>query len=216
MAHALRTTVDDFIEGLKAFERDLITRDKIRDYVDAMRLSSEALRPYTFFHQDHYTRNLLYKDGLFEVMAICWKPGQKTPVHTHNGSLGWMTVAQGAITIHNFHYLSCNAPENQNVIGMDCLAGATRLELERRETMDCVEDGPVALVDKLQTIHQMENRDPAQAGCVTLHVYSPPIESCVAFDLEHQRCFRRELHYDTRLGKVVPEDSPPSPHLYHL
>ncbi len=216
MPHALRTSVDDFIEGLRSFEQHLITKDKIAEYVDSMRLSAEALRPFTFFHQDHYTRNLLYKDPLFEVMVICWSPGQKTPIHTHNGSLGWMTVAQGEISIHNFHYLSCNAPQNQNVIGIDCLAGATRIELESKETIECAEGSPVATVDKLQTIHQMENHDPARAGCVTLHVYSPPIESCVAFDLDHQRCFRRSLRYDTQYGKPLPEEPAPSPRLNNL
>lgn len=215
MAHALRTTIDDFIEGLKSFEQEAITKERLRDYVDAMRLSADALRPYTFFHPDHYTRNLLYRDSLFEVMTICWSPGQKTPIHTHNGSLGWMTVSQGQVSIHNYHYLSCNAPENQNVIGMDCLAGATHIELESRETVTCFENAPVATVDKLQTIHQMENAEPSPAGCVSLHIYSLPIESCVAFDLEKQRCFRRSLRYDTRFGKLV-DDAAPSPRLYSL
>jgi hypothetical protein len=51
MAHALRTSVEDFIEGLKSIEQGLITRDLVCDYVNSMRLSAEALKPYIFFNK---------------------------------------------------------------------------------------------------------------------------------------------------------------------
>jgi len=213
MPHALRTSIEDFIEGLKSFERDAITTERVRQYMNAARLSAEALKPYTYFRDDFYTRNLIYKDALFEVMAICWNPGQKTVVHTHNGQLGWMAQIQGHVAIHNYKYVSCNTPENQNVVGMDCLGGATHIELDRVGTEVCSESGHISTVDKLQTIHQIENTDKARAGCISLHVYSLPIESCIAFDLEHQRCFRRTLHYYSRYGKVEieVEEKPANP-----
>jgi cysteine dioxygenase len=209
MSHPLRTSVDDFVQGLKSFERDLITKELVRQYVDTMRLTPEALKPYTFFREGHYTRNLIFKDDLFEVMTICWKPGQKTVIHTHNGQLGWMSVAQGEVAVHNYRYVSCNAPENQNVIGIDCLGGATRIELERLRTDECSVRGGIVTVDKLQTIHQIENEDKALAGCISLHIYSKPFDSCVAFDLEKHRCFRRTLHYFSQYGKVEVEVEEP-------
>lgn len=208
MPHALRTTVEDFIEGLKNFERDLITQARVRDYVDAMRLSPEALKPYTYFNDQIYTRNLLYRDPLFEVMAICWKPGQKTAIHTHNGQLGWMSIAQGEVGVHNYKYVSCNCPENQNVVGMDCLAGASHIELNRLESVHCAPENNIYCVDKLQSIHQIENSDSAKAGCISLHIYSLPIDSCVAFDLANQRCTRRTFNYYSRYGKVEVEVEP--------
>jgi cysteine dioxygenase len=112
-----------------------------------------------------------------------------------------MSMVQGEVDVHNYHYLKCNKPENQNVVvGMDCLAGATQIDMERIGTMHCVPGGDVNTVDKLQTIHQIENADPARSGCISLHVYSPPIDSCVAFDLEHQSCFRRTLRYTSEYG----------------
>jgi len=207
MTHPLRTTVDDFVEGLKNFERaeDHITTERVRTYVDSMRLSAKELEPFVYFRDDFYTRNLVYRDPLFEVMVICWKPGQKTAIHTHNGQLGWMSIPQGEVEVHNYKYVTCNAPENQNVVGMDCLGGATHIELDRLSTHVCSEFAPIYTVDKLQTIHQIENRDPASAGVVSLHVYSTPFDSCIAFDLEKQRCFRRTLHYYSRYGKVEIE-----------
>src|SRR5258708_29193389 len=149
MPHALHTSVEDFIEGLKGFEREYITKERIAEYMDATRLSAKALAPFTFFRDGCYTRNLIYRDPLFEVMTICWAPGQKTTIHTHNGQLGWMTVAQGDLAVHNYRYVRCNAPENQNVIGIDCLGGATEIELERLSTEECSDHGSVITVDKL-------------------------------------------------------------------
>lgn len=58
-------------------------------------------------------------------------------------------------------------------------------------------------VDKLQTIHQIENADIAGSGCVSLHVYSKPFDSCVAFDMEGHHCFRRTLKYYSSDGKIL-------------
>ena len=205
MSHPLRTSVEDFVEGLKSLEKQSITTEVVARYMDQMRLSAEALRPYTYFRESFYTRNLVFRDHLFEVMAICWLPGQITPIHTHNGQLGWMTIAQGEIAVHNYRYVRCNCPDHMNVVGMDCLAGATQIDLDRLETMVCSDSGPVYTVDKSQTIHQIDNSDKARSGCVSLHVYSLPIDSCVGFDMEHQRCFRKTLHYYSRYGKVEVE-----------
>ncbi len=215
--HPLRTTVDDLIEGLKKFEHDLITKDAVLEFMQATRVSCEALRPFTFYSDNFYTRNLIYRDRLFEVMIICWKPGQKTAVHTHNGQLGWMAIAQGEVAVHNYKYLSCNTPGNQNVVGIDCLGGASHIELERCGTELCGDDGRISTVDKLQTIHQIENTAPAASGCISLHVYSLPIESCIAFDLEKQHCYRRTLRYFSRYGKVELElEAPLAERLYQV
>jgi len=209
MSHPLRSTVQDLVEGLKSFERDLITLEAVRTFMQNVQLPIDSLNPYIHFSDDSYTRNLIYRDQLFEVMTICWKPGQLTTIHTHNGQLGWMTVPQGEIAVHNYRYLGCNAPERQNVVGLDCLAGATQLELERLRTDSCTESSPVYCVDKLHTIHQIENLESSTHGVVSLHVYSLPIDSCVAFDLEHQRCYRRTLNYFSRYGIVEVETEQP-------
>ncbi len=211
MTHPLRTTVEDFVAGLKSLERDVISKERIAEFMDASRLSAAALAPYAYFSDHYYTRNLIHRDGLFELMVIAWRPGQKTPVHTHNGQLGWMDVPQGEVEVHNYKYVDCNAPENQNVIGIDCTGGATRIHLDPLETLHCAEGGAISTVDKIQTIHQIENRDPAKAGAISLHLYSLPFDSCITFDLEHQRCYRKTLSYYSRYGKIVEVEVEASP-----
>ena len=59
----------------------------------------------------------------------------------------------------------------------------------------------MALVDKKRTIHQVvtKGKEPA----VSLHIYSKPIDSCVAFDLSRGVCYRRDFTYHSEYGKVV-------------
>jgi cysteine dioxygenase len=119
-----------------------------------------------------------------------------TPLHTHNGQLGWMTMLEGKLVVENYHKVRCNAADNQQVVGMDCLAGATEIEMEHVDNELAVPGGPLNTVDKTQTIHRIRNLAEWNERAVSLHVYSRPIDSCVVFDLEAHRCFRRNLKYD--------------------
>src|SRR5215467_16015221 len=158
-------SVDDFIDRLRSFERSLITRDCVLDLCSSVRITDSSLAPYVYFDDAFYTRNLIYRDELFEVMTICWQPGQKTAIHTHNGQLGWMTVSQGEVLTHEYHHERCNAPENQNVVNIDCLGGATELQIDKIRTVSCAEGTGMVTVDKLQTIHQIENA--GRTGCIS-------------------------------------------------
>src|SRR5450759_1044790 len=102
--HALRTTVGDVVAGLRELEKDFITKARTLEYLTEVQLRAEALVPYTFWSEKQYTRNLLYRDDNFEMLVLCWLPGQKTPIHTHNGQLGWMAVIQGEVAVHHYRY----------------------------------------------------------------------------------------------------------------
>ncbi|HKC10851.1 MAG TPA: cysteine dioxygenase family protein [Vicinamibacteria bacterium] len=208
--------VGRFVETLCSFQNEPITRDRILNYLRETAVDRSTLDPFVHFLPDAYTRNLIHRDELMEVMAVCWQPGQRTVIHTHNGQLGWMSVERGALAVINYKWLGCNASDNQNVVGMDCLAGATELDIDRREVQECFPGGPVNTVDKVQTIHQVvvQGREPV----ISLHVYSRPIDSCVAFDLEKRTCYRRALSFYSRYGQVVVREGdlaasplPPSP-----
>jgi cysteine dioxygenase len=194
-------SVSDLVGTLRSLEAAPITRDRVLGYLQEVALDRASLDPFVHFRDDIYTRNLIFRDELFEVMAVCWQPGQRTVIHTHNGQLGWMSVEKGALAVINYKWLGCNAADNQNVVGLDCLAGATELDLERRDVQECSPGGAVNTVDKVQTIHQVvvQGREPV----ISLHVYSRPNDSCVAFDLENRRCYRRPLAFYSRYGKVV-------------
>jgi cysteine dioxygenase len=67
----------------------------------------------------------------------------------------------------------------------------------------------VNTVDKVQTIHQVIVQ--GKEKVVSLHVYSRPIESCVAFDLEKRVCYRRTLSFYSKYGQVVLNEGDVAP-----
>lgn len=195
--------IDDFVDQLRSAEDGPITRDHIMDLCDSVRISDASLAPYLKWDSSFYTRNLIYRDPLFEVMTICWEPGQRTAVHTHNGQLCWMITHRGALKVVDYKWLGCDHPEYQNVVDIDCMAGSDHIQLDRIREVDAVAGGPVLTADKLQTIHQLFNAGDPRERAVSIHVYSRPIDSCVAFDMASQRCYRRELAYFSEYGEVV-------------
>lgn len=211
-------SIDDFVSRIRTFEQGLITRDSVLDYCSSVQISDASLAPYVFFDDHFYTRNMIYRDDLFEVMTICWQPGQRTSVHTHNGQLCWMIPQSGNLGVVDYKWMGCDHPENQNVVGLDCLAGSDHTRLEfLRETEACA-GGPVMTADKLQTIHRLYNLSPDRERAISIHIYSRPIDSCVAFDMEGNHCYRRQLSYFSKYGELQPRPdlAPAAPSLVQL
>lgn len=187
---------EQFVEGIKRLSEGLITKQKIYDYLVAYEIRSEELERYKQWLPDRHTRNKIFRNDMIEVMLICWPIGAVTPLHTHNGQLGWMVMHEGKLLVENYRKINCNRPENQQVVGIDCLAGATQIEMEHLENELAIPAGPLNTVDKTQTIHRIRNLSEWNERAVSMHVYSRPIDSCVVFDMEAQRCYRRDLKYD--------------------
>jgi cysteine dioxygenase len=185
-----------FVDGIRELSLGLITKQKIYDYLVAYEIRDDELEPYRNWLPDRHTRNKIFRNDMIEVMLICWPIGAITPLHTHNGQLGWMTMIEGKLLVENYRKLECNRPENQQVVGIDCLAGATKIEMEHLVNELAIPGGPLNTVDKLQTIHRIQNLAQWNERAVSMHVYSRPIDSCVVFDMDRQTCFRRELRYD--------------------
>ena len=188
--------VEQFVDGIRKLSEGLITKQKIYDYLVTYEIRAEDLERFKNWQPDRHTRNKIFRNERIEVMLICWPAGSVTPLHTHNGQLGWMTMIEGKLIVENYRKTDCNRPENQQVVGIDCLAGATRIEMEHLHDEMAIPGGPLNTVDKTQTIHRIINQAEWNQPAVSLHVYSLPIDSCVVFDMEAQRCYRRDLKYD--------------------
>lgn len=205
--HPLKSRIGDFIAGLQDLEDHPITTSLVLDFLADTRLSPEALAPYIWWSSERYTRNLIYRDQRFEVLALCWMPGQHTPIHTHNGQLGWVTVVQGELECRDYRFIKPPAeptlPAKNSAVAQAPPALSRRVEVELVARATCVADGTVSVVDHRQTTHQIANLERSRHGSVSLHVYSRPIDSCVLFD-EKTRCWeRRPLHYHSADGVLL-------------
>lgn len=188
--------LSEFVSGLKQISEGVVTKPVLEDYMLSYQPEPADLEPYKHWFDEKHTRNKIFRNDMMECMLICWPVGVKTPLHTHNGQLGWMSMVEGKLKVENFRLRECNKPENQEVVGIDCLAGATYIDMMPLEIEIVAPGGPLNTVDKHHTIHRISNPADWNERAVSIHVYSRPIESCVVFDLEAQRCFRRDLKYD--------------------
>ena len=202
--HPLKTRIGDFIAGLKALEKEPITTARVSDFVADMLPSADALAPYVLWSRERYTRNLIYRDSWFELLALCWLPGQRTPIHSHNGQLGWLTVVQGELCCCNYRFVRSDRDENKATprSGYDAIS-VRPVEVERLDSATFEADRRVAVVDRQQTTHQIENLEKSRYGSVSLHIYSKPIDSCVLFDEASRCCERRRLQYYSEHGVVL-------------
>ena len=206
-SHPLRSSVGDFIAALRELEASPITTSRVLDLLAQARPSAEALAPYMLWSSNRYTRNLIYRDHFFEVLALCWLPGQKTAVHTHDGQLGWVTMVQGELECRDYRFVRPPLEETSHATDSQFRpyfsARSRRVEVELLASSICVADGTVAVVDRRRTTHQIANLEHSKYGSVSLHIYSKPIDRCVQFD-ETSRCWeRRPLRYHSTNGVVL-------------
>jgi len=193
--------LEEFVQLLREFTPQTLSSASVLELCQDTDIDDASLARYVHWNDALYTRNLIYRDELFEIMAVCWQKGQKTVLHTHNGQLGWMVVNRGVAEVTNFKWQGCNASEGQNLGGLDCIAGATEIDLSREQVETCGRGGHVNTIDRVRTIHRVAVL--GDEPVVSVHIYSRPIDSCVAFDIESRRCYRRELRYYSKFGDVV-------------
>src|SRR5213594_3927636 len=94
--------IDQFVVKLCAIREGDFTVKNVYDYVRSHAVDEQSLQRYLFFSQNHYTRNLIFKNACFELLAICWDVGQFSRIHNHQNQNCWMTVPIGRLRVQNF------------------------------------------------------------------------------------------------------------------
>jgi cysteine dioxygenase len=159
----------------------------ICELLKELHIDAASLKPYLHWVPRRYTRNLIYRNDLFELIALCWPPQTQSPIHNHAGQLCWVSIQEGALRFENFTSLDGVGPGRVRLAPAGGLAKATVGCLDLRG----LEDG----------IHRVGN--PFDAPAVSLHVYSRPYDSCLAYDPITNTAREIQLWYHSVGGKVV-------------
>jgi cysteine dioxygenase len=191
MATAVKQVpIEHFVAELRKLpEAAFDQTEQLRRFMQDCPLSPESLAPYLTWDQQHYTRNLIDKTALYELLAICWEVGQASSVHNHRDQNCWMAVPIGRLLVENFH-----------VVRQDIAKGKSTIE--PTETVEMNVSHPCA-VDPLEPVHRVFNPREFNQRAVSLHVYSRPFDTCVVYSAEQGTCGEIELHYTTEYGKPV-------------
>ncbi len=185
-----RVTIEELVRELRVLPASAFDgTDKVPDVLASRPVDEASLAPYLSWNRQHYTRNLIDKSELYELLAICWEVGQASSVHNHRDQNCWMAAPVGRLLVENFR-----------VEFQDLKAGKCRLAASN--TVELTAENPCA-VDPKDPVHRVVNPREANQRAVTLHVYSRPFDSCVVYSPEQGTCGNVRLHYNTMFGKAV-------------
>ncbi|HXG93621.1 MAG TPA: cysteine dioxygenase family protein [Blastocatellia bacterium] len=128
--------------------------DEIKEWFSKLLMRQRDYEPYRMFTPRRYARNLIARSPYAELLLLCWRSGQRTPIHDHGGSVGVVMVFEGLLTETLFERAAEGRvhPYNTFKWGPGAITGA---------------DVP--------DIHQLLNLQPERRDMVTLHCYAPPL-----------------------------------------
>jgi len=164
------------------------TCDNVHQHLCDNPVDVDSIQKYFHWSPNFYTRNLIYKDARFEVMAICWEKGQISTVHNHSEQKCWMTVPIGRLRGQNFA-----------VAEIDAAKGFCRvIETDSYE----LSDSASAKVELEEPIHQIFNLAEYDERAVSIHVYSRPYDRCLSYCRETNTFKEVALFYTSIDGKL--------------
>lgn len=136
--------------------------DQLRAVLESLDISREDLQPYIHFGEQTYRRNLICEGPWYELLCICWRSGQRSPIHNHAGSTCGLRIIDGVATETVFDFTPSGL-------------------IKPIRTTDA-EIGFVCTT-KDEDIHQVSNLQGADQDLITLHMYSPPLRRMDHFSL---------------------------------
>jgi len=147
----------------------------------------EDWREFALFSQESYTRNLVSRDGRFELLILCWGAGQVSPIHNHEGQNCWMAVLDG-----NVEEVQYCKPEEVRPGPLDprCARSFAR--------------GEVAFIRDDIALHVVRSAHPDRPA-VSLHLYAAPYDECSCYCPETGTVTRTPLTNHSVRGELVTQ-----------
>jgi len=166
----------EIVNGLTAVP----SLSQVIDWFSSLLMRQRDYEAYRLFSEPKYARNLVVRGQFAEVLLLCWRQGQRTPIHDHGGSIGVVLVCEGMMTETMFE----RAPE-----------GHVRPHNTYRRGPGIVTGADVP------DIHQLINLEQDGRELVTLHCYSPPLSVLNTYSQHSSRVRHwRELYFSGGAG----------------
>lgn len=150
----------DLVGYLSALE-DRADLAEVERRLLALDITRHDISPACVFGTRGYRRNTIARGRWFELLALCWRSGDCTPIHDHEGSSCAFKVIEGRGTEIRYE---------QTASGLVCPVGRQMLDAG---TVCARED---------EDIHQVANMQARDIDLITLHIYSPPIKQMDTYD----------------------------------
>lgn len=120
----------------------------------ALNITVDDVAEYVHYGEKNYRRNLVQGGAWYHLLVICWKSGQRSPIHNHAESTCGLKVLRGVATETRFEMTPSN--------------------LVKAVWSHDLHEGLITASQDAD-IHQISNLQATGEDLVTLHIYSPPL-----------------------------------------
>ena len=118
------------------------------------------LEPYFRWNTRHYTRTCIHRNDDFELLVICYEPGQHTSIHDYDSQLAWIHPVLGEVVEEQYELVNGDGLRLKN-------------EVHRYPgEVDRISDGTA--------IRRFAN--PGSGRAVTLNLYAKPMSKWRVYD----------------------------------
>jgi predicted metal-dependent enzyme (double-stranded beta helix superfamily) len=192
-----RFAIDDFILKMLQVPPAQLQLDQLQEWVSCLELKEELFDRHVSFDPVTYQRKLICRTPRFDMLILCWQPGQCSTIHDHQASLNVTKVHRGQLTSRCFAPIEVAETASEK--------GATHSLFRPGSKPDCcsqtkitlheesyLERSALALVDRHE-IHQLANT--STENLVTLHVYARPLQEIAVYCPESGRVERIPVQY---------------------
>lgn len=135
--------------------RELLRRTDPQQYgsvLERYAYPSHDLLPYLRWNQRHYTRTCVVRNDRFELLVVCFEPGQHTSIHDYDSEQAWVLPLMGEVIEERFR--------------------TTSEGLLRQESITHLSTGRMGSFTREGSIHRFSAPGPGRA--ITLNLYAPP------------------------------------------
>lgn len=151
----------ELLDELDQYEHR-VPLDELVARLEALDISVADVSEFAQFGRETYRRNLMHAGPGYQALILCWRSGQRSPIHDHTGSSCGVKVIQGAATETYFE----RTPDGY------VYATSSR---QLAEGLVCGSQD--------SDMHQISNLQGPGRDLITLHIYSPPLMHMNVFSL---------------------------------
>jgi cysteine dioxygenase len=148
----------DYLDGLD----DRADLEELTARMRQLRIDCDDVAEHVLFASRGYARNLVRTGPWYSALVLCWRNGQRSPIHDHAGSSCGVRVLRGTMTETRFEF----APNGH---------------VKAVESRDFAPGSVIGSQDF--DLHQVSNLQAGDADLVTLHIYSPPLVKMGTYSL---------------------------------
>ena len=132
---------------------------KLKELMSRAQITRADIKPFCVFGQDGYRRNMVSRSDWYELLVLCWRHGQRSPVHDHFGSSCVFKIIEGEVS---------------EIKGLPTGKERNKIKLVKAGPVTAYAQGSIC-ASTSSDIHEVANLSPDGSDLITLHVYSPPL-----------------------------------------